>query len=57
MYLPFAVINLTPFLFDVRICCELRSIVTYVNIPIASTHKTNEQLQATSQGQFYLVQM
>ena len=32
----------------------LSSTVTYVNVPTVSAHKTNKQLQATSQGQFCL---
>ena len=49
--LPFAI---TPF-FDVRILlcvvinCHVRE------LPTVSAHKTNELLQATSQGQFYLL--
>ena len=36
-------------------CCALSSIVTYANVPTVSAHKTNEQFQATSQGQFCLL--
>ena len=42
--------------FDVReFFCALSSIITNANVPTVSAHKTNEQLQATSQGQFYLL--
>ena len=36
-------------------CCALSSIVTYANLPTVSAHKTNELLQATSQGHFCLL--
>ena len=54
MYLPFGTIYLTPF-FMSEFCCTLPSVVTYANVPTVSAHKTNEQLQATSQGQFGLL--
>ena len=64
---PFAIIHLTPFAITIRyntfdaisltseFCCALSSIVTYANVPTVSAHKTNEQLQATSRGQFCLL--
>ena len=42
--------------FDARILlCIVISSRTCANVPTVSAHKTNEQLQATSQGQFCLL--
>ena len=53
MYLPFAIMHLTPFFLHQNFALHShQSSLMYANVPTVSAHKTSEQLQATGQGQF-----